>query len=327
MKINVDLFPKVVEQDPFLNTRDIGIHDTNVANPPKDPYIPPRMGPTQNKQKAGHRGFYIYHSNQPKQGNNVHCHVCNDTLPAGNQLLALLQLFSNFINNDVKMNIPEFKGDLSPDEFLDWLLKCETIFSYKKYGDPKRVQLTETHLNGYTLNWWNSKQRNREAQGFTHVVEWEKIKRDLRAEFLPPTYESDLSRGIQETEQTRLGRYIQGLRRPIQQLLDLQNITELSYAYQAALKAEMNLQDISNPAVPIPTTTPHAANYTAQPVVTFIPGYKCYIYNEIGHLATDCLRKEKGHLFTDVIEDEEGESEHVAALTSEPPCYESLDTC
>jgi len=40
--------------------------------------------------------------------------------------------------NDFKVNIPEFKGKLDPNEFLDWMQIVERVFDYKNISDEQR---------------------------------------------------------------------------------------------------------------------------------------------------------------------------------------------
>ncbi|KAF5207376.1 hypothetical protein FRX31_003036 [Thalictrum thalictroides] len=95
-----------------------------------------------------------------------------------------------------------------------------------------------------------------------------------------------------ESDMTRLGCYIQCLCEPIQQLIDLQNITQFSLVYQAALKVEAMLAAAPNPLLPV------------------------------GHLTDACPTKGKHYsLFTD-CDEEEDPTEHVAAFVDDIPTVE-----
>ena len=41
---------------------------------------------------------------------------------------------------DFKVKILEFKGQLNPDDFLDWLSTFERVFEYKDIPNEKRRQ-------------------------------------------------------------------------------------------------------------------------------------------------------------------------------------------
>jgi hypothetical protein len=40
------------------------------------------------------------------------------------------QAHANQWGNRFKLNIPEFQGDLQPEEFLDWMLVVEEVFEF-----------------------------------------------------------------------------------------------------------------------------------------------------------------------------------------------------
>ena len=49
-------------------------------------------------------------------------------------------------SNDFRVEIPEFKSKLDPDEFLEWLHTVERIFEYKKVLEGKKVKLLPLSL-------------------------------------------------------------------------------------------------------------------------------------------------------------------------------------
>ena len=56
--------------------------------------------------------------------------------------------------NDFKVEIPEFKGKLDPEEFLDWLNTVERVFKYKDVPEDKKVKLVALRLRKYASLWW-----------------------------------------------------------------------------------------------------------------------------------------------------------------------------
>jgi len=46
----------------------------------------------------------------------------------------------------LKVDIPEFEGQLDPDLFLDWLRTVEWVFNYKYLLDEKKVKLVALEL-------------------------------------------------------------------------------------------------------------------------------------------------------------------------------------
>ena len=51
----------------------------------------------------------------------------------------------------MKMEIPEFKGGMVAEEFLDWLSNVEEIFDFKEVPENRRVKLVATRLRGREL--------------------------------------------------------------------------------------------------------------------------------------------------------------------------------
>jgi len=45
------------------------------------------------------------------------------------------------------VEIPEFEGQLNPDEFIDWMNTFGRVFGYKGVLDDKKVKLTALKLH------------------------------------------------------------------------------------------------------------------------------------------------------------------------------------
>ncbi|KAF6167692.1 hypothetical protein GIB67_017187 [Kingdonia uniflora] len=56
------------------------------------------------------------------------------------------------MNQDVKINVPEFDGKADRDSFIDWLNRVDRVLAFKRCRDPCAVTLMEMKLTGYTLN-------------------------------------------------------------------------------------------------------------------------------------------------------------------------------
>lgn len=46
--------------------------------------------------------------------------------------------------NSFKLDLPEFAGNLQPDEFVDWLLAVEEVLDFKQVPADRRVPLVAT---------------------------------------------------------------------------------------------------------------------------------------------------------------------------------------
>ena len=56
--------------------------------------------------------------------------------------------------NGLKIDIPKFQGDLTAEEFLDWVVAIEEILDFKKVPDSKWVPLVATRFRGRAAAWW-----------------------------------------------------------------------------------------------------------------------------------------------------------------------------
>ena len=66
---------------------------------------------------------------------------------------------------DFKVEIPEFEGQLSPDEFIDWMNAVERVFEYKDVLDDKKFKLIVLKLRKYASIWWSNVLSKRARKG------------------------------------------------------------------------------------------------------------------------------------------------------------------
>ena len=164
----------------------------------------------------------------------------------------------------MKMEIPEFKGGMVAEEFLDWLSNVEEIFDFKEVPENRRVKLVATRLRGRALAWWQQTKLTRERMGKSKIESWEKMKKLMRSTFLPYNYQSlmyqrlqNLRQGtksvsdyadefyqliarndIMETEEQLTARFIGGLRMQIQDMVNMFDPRSVAEAHQKALAWE-----------------------------------------------------------------------------------------
>jgi hypothetical protein len=92
----------------------------------------------------------------------------------------------------VKFHLPNFNGHLHIENFLDWILEVENFFDYMQIPETQQVKLVAYKLHGGASTWWEQMQSNRRRQGKQPVQTWLKMKKLMKARFLPPDYEQML---------------------------------------------------------------------------------------------------------------------------------------
>ena len=92
----------------------------------------------------------------------------------------------------MKMDLPNFNGQLQIERFLDWLAMVERFFDYMDIPEDKRVKLVAYKLIGGASAWWEQLQLTRMRQGKGMIQTWSKMRRLLRSRYLPPDYEQIL---------------------------------------------------------------------------------------------------------------------------------------
>jgi len=92
---------------------------------------------------------------------------------------------------DFKVDIPEFEGQLDPDQFIDWLQTVERVFEYKDIPDDKKVKLVALKLRRYASIWWQNVVSSRVRKGKGKIRTWLKMREKLKSKFLPSHYIQD----------------------------------------------------------------------------------------------------------------------------------------
>ena len=107
-----------------------------------------------------------------------------------------------------KVEIPEFEGQLNPDEFKDWMNTVERVFEYKGVSDDKQVKLVALKLCKYASIWWSTVVSKRARKEKDKIRSWSKMKEKLKTKFLPPTYKTTAPNSITLDKSLRAWRSI-----------------------------------------------------------------------------------------------------------------------
>ncbi|GKA86832.1 reverse transcriptase domain-containing protein [Tanacetum coccineum] len=98
----------------------------------------------------------------------------------------------------MRVNILDFARDtLSPEGFIDWLVAVEEVFEFKEVPENKRVSLIATKLRGRASAWWQQLKLTRERVGKPRITIWQKMKKYMRANFIPHNYQRQMYQRLQ----------------------------------------------------------------------------------------------------------------------------------
>ena len=94
-------------------------------------------------------------------------------------------------------DFPEFSGQLHIKEFLDWLIEVESFFEDRNFPKRKQVKFVSHKLKA----WCEQLQRMRTRLGKDPIQDWEKMKKYLKRQFLPPDYQDLVYKEYQNCNQ------------------------------------------------------------------------------------------------------------------------------
>ena len=165
---------------------------------------------------------------------------------------------------NIKMKIPSFQGKNDPEAYLEWERKVELVFDCHNYSENKKVKLAAIGFSDYATVWWDqlvfNMRRNREPD----VETWEKMKRVMQKRFVSINYYRELYNklknprqgnrsvkeyykemkvamtraNIEEDREATMARFLAGLNRQIQNVVELQHYVELEDMVHMAIKIE-----------------------------------------------------------------------------------------
>ena len=165
---------------------------------------------------------------------------------------------------NIKMKNPSFQGKNDPETYLEWERKVELVFDCHNYSENKKVKLAAIGFSDYATMWWDqlvfNMRRNREPA----VETWEEMKRVMRKRFVSTYYYRELYNKLQnlrqgnrsvkeyykeikvamtrsnikEDREATMARFLAGLNRQIQNVVELQHYLELEDMVHMTIKIE-----------------------------------------------------------------------------------------
>ena len=163
-----------------------------------------------------------------------------------------------------KTEIPEFHGNSSAEELLDWIVTVEEILEFKRVPMDRCVPVLTMRFRNRAAAWWTQQKATRARLGKQKIVSWDKLKSKLKKTFLPYNYDQTMFQrlhnirqgprsvadysteffllltrvDIQDSERQLVARFTAGLRQQIQHTINLFIPLTLAEAHQQAVTIE-----------------------------------------------------------------------------------------
>jgi len=164
----------------------------------------------------------------------------------------------------LKFTMPKFDGGSDPEAYFTWELKVDKIFRMHNYTEEKKLAMASLEFDGYALIWWEQLLNDREDDGEDPITTWAEMKHEMRSRFVPKHYRRDLFDKLQnlkqgslsveeyykemekamiranvyEDEEQTIARFMAGLHRNIQRIVEFQSYRHLIDLVHQATKAE-----------------------------------------------------------------------------------------
>jgi len=165
------------------------------------------------------------------------------------------------------VKVTSFSGDGDPNVYLDWEAKCEQIFYVHEVKDDRKVKIASLEFLDYAMQWWHRLVMDIGLNKIPPVVSWNNLKWCMRIRFVPPHFRKDLLLKLQrfhqgtlcvdayfkeletllikvdmhESEEAKMDRFVSGLRRDIQDVVELLEYSSLGNLVHLAIKVETQL--------------------------------------------------------------------------------------
>lgn len=162
------------------------------------------------------------------------------------------------------MELPIFDGKINIETVIDGIEALENYFECEGITEEQKVKLENSKMKGEEVTWWKFIQEERANDDKKRTMSWKIMVLMVKEMYLPEDYEVQLHQKrhnlrqremdinayteelqklslrsrITELECVNIPRYLNGLRKNIQEELQLLSPNTISRCYQLALKVE-----------------------------------------------------------------------------------------
>ena len=159
-----------------------------------------------------------------------------------------------------------------PNVYIGWEAKAEQIFNVYKVQEDQKIKLASLEFVDYAMQWWHKNVMDIGLNKRSIVVTWDDLKDCMHVQFVPPHYRKELLLKLQrlqqgprsvdeyikdlettltkinmhDGEQSKIARFVSGLRREIQDIVELYEYSSLLKLVHLANKGESQLLKKTN---------------------------------------------------------------------------------
>nr|KYP72357.1 putative acetyltransferase At3g50280 family [Cajanus cajan] len=84
-----------------------------------------------------------------------------------------------------RVDLPPFHGKDNVDDYLDWEMKVEQLFTCHNVSEEKRVPMTTLSFQGSAMHWWTSLMREKQIMREPSIKYWNELRSALRRRHIP----------------------------------------------------------------------------------------------------------------------------------------------
>jgi len=165
------------------------------------------------------------------------------------------------------VKLPSFNGSNDPTLYLEWEAKVEHLFNVYKVTEDQKVRLASLFFLHYVIQWWQQTVMNIGLNKRSVVVSWYDLKACMRSWFVPTPYWKEILLKLQrlhqgpkmvdeyfkelettltkinmhDNEESKIAMFVSGLRREIQDIVELYEYSSLKKVFHLATKVESQL--------------------------------------------------------------------------------------
>nr|KYP31190.1 hypothetical protein KK1_048738 [Cajanus cajan] len=149
-------------------------------------------------------------------------------------------------NREPNITLPPFHGKDNVENYLDWEMKVEQLFSCHGVSEDRKVSLATLSFQGHAMYWWTSLEKERRINHEPPIQYWNELCSALRSSSVEEYRKSMvllmMRVGIREEVRTTISRFQSGLNLEIRDKVKLLPYRDLNELVQLCSRVEHQLK-------------------------------------------------------------------------------------